>query len=151
MFRLPALCCKLLYELTPSLHPPASSEQFFQGHLRCCPQARSPKISHQIEHNSQLLGCDYLFSRQRIVLAAARSPQVPARILMVYRKTSTSFSQVHCPDGLNSSLFCLGCLLETGSHHGKGRQHVPSKDGSEGGRGWGSEKPPTVQSSSLVL
>ena len=33
MFRLPALCCKLLYNLT---HPPASSEQFSQGYLKYC-------------------------------------------------------------------------------------------------------------------
>ena len=31
MFRLPAPCCKLLYNLTP---PPTSWEQFSQGYLR---------------------------------------------------------------------------------------------------------------------
>ena len=35
--RLPALCCKLLYNLSPP-HPPtpASSKQFSQGHLKGC-------------------------------------------------------------------------------------------------------------------
>ena len=33
MFRLPALCCKLLHNLIPPL---TSLEQFSQGHLRCC-------------------------------------------------------------------------------------------------------------------
>ena len=33
MFRLPALCCKRLYNLIPPL---TSLEQFSQGHLRCC-------------------------------------------------------------------------------------------------------------------
>ena len=50
MFR-PALCCKLLYNLTP---PPASLEQFSQGYLRCCLLGLSPKNFHQIKHNSQL-------------------------------------------------------------------------------------------------
>ena len=34
-FRLPARCCKLLYNLTPS---PSSLEQFARGHLRRCLQ-----------------------------------------------------------------------------------------------------------------
>ena len=34
MFRLPALCCKLLYNLTPPWPSPASLEQFSQGYLR---------------------------------------------------------------------------------------------------------------------
>jgi len=64
MFRLPALCCKLLYNLTP---PPSSLEQFSQGHLRCCLLGLSSKNSHQIKLYSQPLGCDHL-SRQHLKL-----------------------------------------------------------------------------------
>ena len=64
MFRLPALCCKLLYNLTP---PPSSLERFSQGHLRCYLLGLSPKNSHQIKLYSQPLGCDHL-SRQQLKL-----------------------------------------------------------------------------------
>ena len=56
MIRLPALCCKLLYNLAPH---PTSSEQLSQGYLRCCFLGLSPKNFCQIKHNSQLLGGGY--------------------------------------------------------------------------------------------
>ena len=60
MFRL-ALCCKLLYNLTPSS---PLLEQFSQGYLRCCLLGLSPKNFCWIKRNSQLLGCIYFFSQQ---------------------------------------------------------------------------------------
>ena len=59
MFRLPAFCCKFLCNIIPF---PTSSEKFTQGYLRCCLTAWSPKNSHQIKHNFQLLGCDDFLS-----------------------------------------------------------------------------------------
>ena len=52
----------LLYNLA---FPLTSSEQFSQGNLRCYLPGLSPKTSHQIKHNSQLLGCEYFLSWQR--------------------------------------------------------------------------------------
>jgi len=42
-------------------HPLASLEQFSQGYLRCYLLGLSPKNSHQIKYNSQLLGRAYFF------------------------------------------------------------------------------------------
>ena len=53
---------KLLYNLASPL---TSSEQFSQGHLRCHLPGLSPKNSHQIKHNSKLLGCENFLSWQR--------------------------------------------------------------------------------------
>ena len=50
---------KLLYNWSPT---PVSSEQFSQGHWRCCLQGLSPKMSPRIKHNSQLSDCTYFSS-----------------------------------------------------------------------------------------
>ena len=62
MFRLPGSCCKLLYNLIPSCF--VSSEQFSQATWDAVSWTWSPKNSHQIKHNSPLLGCDYFLSQR---------------------------------------------------------------------------------------
>ena len=66
----------------------------------------------------------------------SRSPHPPASILKVYTEAVTGLNHLHCPEGLNNSLFSQGCVLETSSHCGSGGQNVRSKD-----RGWGEEHP----------
>ena len=61
IFRLPVPRCRLLYNLTPTLSP-TSSEHLCQGYSESVSQAWRPKNSHQIERNSQVLGCDYFWS-----------------------------------------------------------------------------------------
>ena len=55
LFRLPALCCKLLYNLA---FPLVFLEQF----CLLSPGFWSPKNSHHIKFNSQLLGGEYFLS-----------------------------------------------------------------------------------------
>ena len=62
MFRLPALCCKFLYNLflsppNPVPQPPRSSSLRISWDT--VSQAWSPKNSHKIKYNSQLLGLEY--------------------------------------------------------------------------------------------
>ena len=56
----PPFVAKLLYNL---VSPPFSSEQFSWGYLRCCLLRLSPKNIWRIKHNSQHLGCVYIFGR----------------------------------------------------------------------------------------
>ena len=61
-FRLPALCCRFLYNLfpsppTPVLQPPRSSS--LRVSWDTVVQAWSPKNFHRIKYNSQLLGLEY--------------------------------------------------------------------------------------------
>ena len=58
MFRLPSPCCKLLYNLTP---PPAPQNRSLRVTWNAISWVWSPKNSHQIKHNSPLLGCEYFF------------------------------------------------------------------------------------------
>ena len=62
MFTLPALCCKLLYNLTSYLlsSPPHSLQGAVLWRLLedAAYQVWSSKDSHRINHNSQLLDCD---------------------------------------------------------------------------------------------
>ena len=54
------ITCPLLQtSIQPDSSPPTSSQQFSWGYLRSCLLVLSPKNSHQIKHNSQLLGCMY--------------------------------------------------------------------------------------------
>ena len=65
MFRLPASCHQLLYNLTPSPPTPLSPpNSFLRVTWDAVFQACSPKNSHWIKHNSQLRGCDYFLSQQ---------------------------------------------------------------------------------------
>ena len=60
MFRLPTLCCKLLYNLTPPHH---LLRVILSGLVEMLsPRPEVLKNSHQIKHSSQLLGCDYFLS-----------------------------------------------------------------------------------------
>ena len=52
------------FYITWLLPNPNFTEQFSQGNLRCCLLGWSPKKSHQIKHNSQLLDCEYFLSWQ---------------------------------------------------------------------------------------
>ena len=54
----PASCCKLLYNTTPP-PPPAPQSNSLRVTLDAVSQAWSPKNSHRVKHNSQLLGHDY--------------------------------------------------------------------------------------------
>ena len=72
MFRLPA---KLLYNLDP---PFASSEQFSWGTCDAASQAWSPKNSHRIKHNSQLLGCEYFLGWHVFPLRRNQHPALVA-------------------------------------------------------------------------
>ena len=54
-FRLPVPCCQFLYNLTPPLLRWNSSLRISWDTVS---QAWNPKTSHQIKHNSQLVGCE---------------------------------------------------------------------------------------------
>ena len=72
MFRLPTLCCKLLYNLTPPHH---LLRVILSGLVEMLsPRPEVLKNSHQIKHSSELLGCDYFLSWQK--------PQEPNEILI---------------------------------------------------------------------
>ena len=58
MFRLPALCCKASTWPDSALY----HLNFSQSYLRLCLLVWAPKNSHQIKHNSQLLGCEYFLN-----------------------------------------------------------------------------------------
>ena len=64
IFRLPASCCKLLYNLIPPFHlqPSCLLGAVLSGLLeRLSPKLEISKNSHQRKYNSQLPGCDYFF------------------------------------------------------------------------------------------
>ena len=65
MFRLPALCCKLLYNLTPLLTP-TSSDVLLGSLEMLSPELEVLKIPTKIKRNSQLLGCEYFLSQQAV-------------------------------------------------------------------------------------
>ena len=50
--------------------PPTSSEQFSRITCDAVSQASSPKNSHQIKYNSQLVGCDHFLSRHPTLCSA---------------------------------------------------------------------------------
>ena len=56
MFRIPGLGCKYRCNLTPPLPPQSSSLRVTWAAISW---TWSPKNSHQIKHNSQLLGCEW--------------------------------------------------------------------------------------------
>ena len=76
-FGLPAFCCKLLYNLSLPPLPPWSS--FLRILWDATSQAWSSKNSRQIKHNSQLLGCEYFWSRQweRLACIYMRNGKIP--------------------------------------------------------------------------
>lgn len=65
----------------------------------------------------------------------SRSPHLPARILKVYLKALTGFSQVWGPEGLNNTLLSQVCILENGSPCENGVEgrtlHCKDREGGE--------------------
>ena len=61
MFRLPALCCKLLHHLSP---PHCFLGRILSRLLEMLPLGFMSEKFPQIKHSSQLLGCDYFLSQQ---------------------------------------------------------------------------------------
>ena len=61
MFRLPALCCKLLHHLSP---PRCFLGRILSRLLEMLPLGFMSEKFPQIKHSSQLLGCDYFLSQQ---------------------------------------------------------------------------------------
>ena len=60
VFRLPVLCCKLLYKLTPPPHLlPQRLPSSFKVTWNAVCQVWSSNNSHQIKRNCPLLSCDY--------------------------------------------------------------------------------------------
>lgn len=63
----------------------------------------------------------------------SRSSHLPTRILKVYAEALTGFSRIFSPDGLNTTLFSQGGILENGSSCGNTWQNLYSKAGEEWG------------------
>ena len=70
MFRLPALCCKHCITWLLSLTSLISSNPHISGLLEMLAVSwvSSPKTSHQVKYNPQLLGCDFFFKSADITL-----------------------------------------------------------------------------------
>lgn len=68
----------------------------------------------------------------RLVLGSCKTSGTlhpPARILKAYIEVLTGSSRVFSPDGLNTTLFYQGCVLEMAPSARRGQRYIPRMEG----------------------